>query len=131
MLTDSFYWTERPDPGVVQRFARRHGGAMPTMAQAGVYAAVLHYLKGVDALKNDDGTEVIAKMKALPTDDPLFGKGAIREDGRKIHPMYLFEVKKPSESRSAWDFYTLRATIPAAEAFRPMDQGGCPLVKKK
>jgi branched-chain amino acid transport system substrate-binding protein len=131
MLTESFYWDLNVQTRAWStRFARRHWGAMPTMAQAGVYAAVLHYLKAVDALKNDDGTMVIAKMKALPTDDPLFGKGTIREDGRKIHPMYLFEVKKPSESKSAWDFYTLRATIPAAEAFRPMGQGGCPLVKK-
>ena len=103
---------------------------MPTMAQAGVYSAVLHYLKAVDALKSDDGTAVIAKMKALPTDDPLFGKGVIRQDGRKIHPMYLIEVKKPSESRGPWDLYKLRATIPASEAFRPLDQGNCPLVKK-
>lgn len=100
------------------------------MPQAGVYSSILHYLKAVDALKNDDGTALIAKMKALPTDDPLFGKGVIRPDGRKIHPMYLFEVKKPSESRGPWDLYKLRATIPASEAFRPLDQGNCPLVKK-
>jgi branched-chain amino acid transport system substrate-binding protein len=131
MLSESFYWDlDDQTRAWSARFARRHWGAMPTMAQAGVYSAVLHYLKAVDALKSDDGTRVIAKMKALPTDDPLFGKGTIRQDGRKIHPMYLFEVKKPSESKSPWDFYKLRATIPAAEAFRPMDQGGCPLVKK-
>jgi len=131
MLSESFYWDLNAETRAWStRFARRHWGAMPTMAQAGVYAAVLHYLKAVDALKSDDGTRVIAKMKALPTDDPLFGKGTIREDGRKIHPMYLFEVKKPSESRGPWDLYKLRATIPAAEAFRPLDQGGCPLVKK-
>jgi len=131
MLTESFYWDlDAKTRAWSARFARRHWGAMPTMAQAGVYAAVLHYLKAVDALKSDDGTMVVARMKALPTDDPLFGKGSIRQDGRKIHPMYLFEVKKPSESKSPWDFYKLRATIPAAEAFRPMDQGGCPLVKK-
>jgi branched-chain amino acid transport system substrate-binding protein len=103
---------------------------MPTMVQAGVYSAVLHYLKAVDALKSDDGTKVIAKMKEMPTDDPLFGKGTIRVDGRKIHPMYLFEVKKPSESKGAWDYYKVRATIPAEQAFRPLDQGECPLVKK-
>jgi len=131
MLSESFYWDlDDQTRAWSTRFARRHWGAMPTMAQAGVYAAVLHYLKAVDALKSDDGTRVVAKMKALPTDDPLFGKGTIRQDGRKIHPMYLFEVKKPSESKSPWDFYKLRATIPAAEAFRPIDQGGCPLVKK-
>ncbi len=131
ILSESFYWDlDDQTRAWSARFARRHWGAMPTMGQAGVYAAVLHYLKAVDALKSDDGTMVVAKMKALPTDDPLFGKGTIRQDGRKIHPMYLFEVKKPSESKSSWDFYKLRATIPAAEAFRPMDQGGCPLVKK-
>ena len=131
MLTESFYWDlDDQTRAWSARFARRHWGAMPTMAQAGVYSAVLHYLKAVESLKSDDGTRVIARMKALPTDDPLFGKGAIRPDGRKIHPMYLFEVKKPSESSGPWDFYKLRATIPAAEAFRPMDQGDCPLVKK-
>jgi branched-chain amino acid transport system substrate-binding protein len=100
------------------------------MIHAGVYASVLHYLKAVEALKSDDGTQVIAKMKELPTDDPLFGKGTIRPDGRKVHDMYLFEVKKPAESKGAWDYYKLRATIPAAEAFRPLDKGDCPLVKK-
>jgi branched-chain amino acid transport system substrate-binding protein len=131
LLAESFYWDLNAETRAWStRFARRHWGAMPTMTQAGVYAAVLHYLKAVDALKSDDGTRVIAKMKALPTDDPLFGKGSIREDGRKIHPMYLFEVKKPSESKGPWDLYKLRATIPAAEAFRPMDRGGCPLVKR-
>jgi branched-chain amino acid transport system substrate-binding protein len=131
MLSESFYWDLNDQTRAWStRFARRHWGAMPTMAQAGVYAAVLHYLKAVDTLKSDDGTRVIAKMKALATDDPLFGKGSIREDGRKIHPMYLFEVKKPSESKGPWDLYKLRATNPAAEAFRPIDRGGCPLVKK-
>jgi branched-chain amino acid transport system substrate-binding protein len=131
ILSESFYWDlDDQTRAWSARFARRHWGAMPTMGQAGVYAAVLHYLKAVDALRSDDGTMVVAKMKALPTDDPLFGKGTIRQDGRKIHPMYLFEVKKPSESKSSWDFYKLRATIPAADAFRPIDQGGCPLVKK-
>jgi len=131
ILSESFYWDLNDQTRAWStRFARRHWGAMPTMAQAGVYSAVLHYLKAVEALKSDDGTTVIAKMKAMPTDDPLFGKGTIRQDGRKIHPMYLFEVKKPSESRGPWDLYKLRATIPADEAFRPMGQGDCPLVKK-
>ncbi len=87
-------------------------------------------LKAVEALRSDDGPRVIAKMKELPTDDPLFGKGRVRADGRKIHPMYLFEVKKPAESKGPWDYYTMRATIPADSAFRPLDQGDCPLVKK-
>ena len=103
---------------------------MPTMGQAGVYSAVLHYLKAVEALKSDaDGSKVVAKMKELPTDDPAFGKGMVRQDGRKIHPMYLFEVKKPSESKGDWDFYKLRGTIPADQAFRPEKEGGCSLVK--
>ena len=98
---------------------------MPTMVQAGVYAAVLHYLKAVQALKSDDdGKAVVAKMKEMPTDDPLFGKGTIRADGRKIHPMYLYEVKKPSESKGPWDYYKLvtrdprRSGLPAARSGR-------------
>jgi branched-chain amino acid transport system substrate-binding protein len=131
ILTESFYWDlDEQTRAWSTRFARRHWGAMPTMAHAGVYSAVVHYLKAVEALKSDDGTRVIAQMKALPTDDPLFGKGTIRQDGRKVHPMYLFEVKKLSESTGPWDLYKVRATIPAAEAFRPLDQGECPLVRK-
>ena len=100
---------------------------MPTMVQAGVYSAVTHYLKAVHELKSDaDGAAVVAKMKAMPTDDKLFGKGTIREDGRKIHDMYLFEVKKPAESKAPWDYYKVRATIPAAEAFRPIDRRQLP-----
>jgi len=102
---------------------------MPSTVQAGVYSAVTHYLKAVTALKSDaDGKAVVAKMKAMETDDPLFGKGMIRADGRKIHDMFLYEVKKPEESKAVWDYYKLRATIPAAEAFRPLNEGGCPLV---
>jgi branched-chain amino acid transport system substrate-binding protein len=131
ILTEAFYWDLNDKTRAwSKRFAERHQGAMPTMVQAGVYSAVLHYLKAVEALKSDDGTKVIAKMKETPTDDPLFGKGTIRADGRKIHPMYLFEVKKPAESKGRWDYYKLRATIPAEEAFRPIAEGECPLVKK-
>jgi len=131
LLTETFYWDLNDRTRAFsRRFAERHRQAMPTMAQAGVYSAVLHYLKAVEALKDDDGPKVIAKMKEMPTDDPVFGKGQIRADGRKIHPAYLFEVKKPSESKGPWDYYKLRHTIPAEQAFRPMDQGECPLVKK-
>jgi branched-chain amino acid transport system substrate-binding protein len=99
------------------------------MAHAGNYASVLHYLKAVEALGSaSDGRAVVAKMKDLPTDDPLFGKGSVRADGRKLHPAYLFEVKKPAESKYPGDFYKLRATIPADEAFRPLKDGGCPMV---
>ena len=100
------------------------------MVHSGVYSAVAHYLKAVEALKSDaDGKAVVAKMKEMPTDDKLFGKGSVRIDGRKIHPMYLFQVKTPAESKGPWDYYKLRATIPENEAFRPLSEGGCPLVK--
>jgi branched-chain amino acid transport system substrate-binding protein len=131
LITETFYWDLNDQTRAwSKRFAALHGGKMPTMVHAGVYASVLHYLKAVEAGKTDDGTKVVAKMKELPTDDPLFGKGTIRADGRKLHPAYLFEVKKPGESKGPYDYYKLRATIPADQAFRPIDQGDCPLVKK-
>ena len=132
VLTESFYWDLNDNTRAWSReFAAAHKGRMPSMVQAGVYASVLHYLKAIEALKSDaDGVKVVDKMKEMPTDDRLFGKGSIRVDGRKIHDAYLFEVKKPSESKGAWDYYKLRATIPAAEAFRPLAQSECPLVKK-
>jgi branched-chain amino acid transport system substrate-binding protein len=131
IFTETFYWdTNDKTRAFAKKFAERNRGVHPTMIHAGVYASVLHYLKAVEALKSDEGTKVIEKMKATPTDDALFGKGSIRVDGRKIHPAYLFEVKKPAESKGPWDYYKLRATIPAEQAFRPLDQGDCPLVKK-
>ena len=131
IMTETFYWdTNDKTRAFAKKFAERNRQIHPTMIHAGVYSATLHYLKAVEALKSDDGTQVIAKMKAMPTDDPLFGKGTIRADGRKVHPAYLFEVKKPSESKGPWDYYKLRSTIPAEQAFRPIDQGDCPLVKK-
>jgi len=130
IFTETFYWDrDEASRAFAKRFAPQDKGIHPTMIHAGVYAGVLHYLKAVEALKGDDGTKVIAKMKELPTDDPLFGKGTIRADGRKIHPAYLVEVKKPSESKAPWDYYKIRATIPADQAFRPLADGGCPLVK--
>src|SRR6188768_2993360 len=131
ILTETFYWDLNDQTrAFAKRFAAANGGKYPTMVQAGVYAGVLHYLKAVAALKSDtDGAKVVAKMKELPTDDPLFGKGTIRADGRKIHPAYLVEVKKPAESKAPWDYYKMRATIPADQAFRPLADGGCPLVK--
>ncbi len=131
IFTEAFYWDMNDKTrAFAKRFAERDRGIHPTMIHAGVYSAVFHYLKAVEALKTDDGTKVIAKMKETPTDDPLFGKGTIRMDGRKIHPMYLFEVKKPAESKAPWDYYKVRATTPADEAFRPLNQGDCALVKK-
>ncbi|AOS82250.1 ABC transporter permease [Hydrogenophaga sp. PBC] len=130
VFTETFYWDLNDQTRAwSKRFAERNGGKYPSADHAGVYASVLHYLKAVDAGKTDDGTKTIAKMKELPTDDPLFGKGTIRPDGRKIHPAYLFEVKKPSESKGPYDYYKVRATIPADQAFRPLKDGECPLVK--
>ncbi|MEP7205556.1 MAG: ABC transporter substrate-binding protein [Casimicrobiaceae bacterium] len=130
IFTTTFYWDMNDQTrAFAKRFAPQDKGIQPTMVHAGVYSAVLHYLKAVEALKSDDGTKVIAKMKEMPTDDPLFGKGSIRADGRKLHPAYLVEVKKPAESKGAWDYYKIRATIPAEQAFRPASEGGCSLVK--
>ena len=129
-LTETWYWDANDNNRTwTKRWQQERSGKFPTMVQAGVYSGVTHYLKAVAALKSaGDGKATVAKMKELGTDDPLFGKGTIRADGRKIHDAYLFEVKTPSESKHAGDFYNVRATIPAAEAFRPLKEGGCPLV---
>ena len=130
VLTTAFYWDLNDGTRAFsKRFAERMGGQMPTMNQAGTYAGLLHYLKAVAATKSKDAQTVMAWMKANPTDDPLFGKGTIRVDGRKIHDMYLFEVKAPAEAQGEWDVYKLLATIPGSEVFRPLNEGGCPLVK--
>jgi branched-chain amino acid transport system substrate-binding protein len=130
-FTETFYWDMNDQTRAFsKRFAPADKGIHPTMVHAGVYASVLHYLKAVEALKSDDGTKVIAKMKEMPTDDPLFGKGSIRVDGRKIHPAYLVQVKTPAESKAPWDYYKIVATIPADQAFRPLADGDCSLVKK-
>ena len=133
ILTGTWYWDQNDaNRAWTKRWQAIRGasGKVPTMIHAGVYAGTLHYLKAVAALKSSkDGKAVTAKMKEMPTDDTLFGKGTIRADGRKIHPAYLYEVKKPSESKGPGDFYKVRATIPADEAFRPLKDGGCSLVK--
>ena len=130
IFTETFYWDLNDQTRAwSRRFAAANGGKYPSMVHAGVYSSVLHYLKAVEALKSDDGTKVIEQMKKMPTDDPLFGKGSVRADGRKLHPAYLVEVKKPSESKGPYDYYKVRATIPADQAFRPLNQGECPLVK--
>jgi branched-chain amino acid transport system substrate-binding protein len=132
-FTSTFYWDMNDQTrAFAARFSKRmKNGAEPTMVHAGVYSGLLHYLKAVEALGDaSDGAKVVAKMKEMPTDDPLFGKGMIRVDGRKIHPAYLFEVKKPAESKAPWDYYKLVATIPADQAFRPLSESECPLVKK-
>ncbi|ALG75197.1 ABC transporter permease [Azospirillum thiophilum] len=130
-LTEAFYWDLNPGTrAFADRFAARMDGRRPTGNQAGVYAGALHYLKAVKAADSTDGTVVAAKMRDLPTDDPLFGKGSVRVDGRAIHDMLFFEVKKPEESKGPWDFYKLVRTIPGPDAFRPLSEGGCPLVTK-
>jgi len=129
-LTEGFYWNLNPATRTWSlRFAeRQRGGARPTMTQAGDYAAVLHALKAIEQLgASTDGAAVVAAMKAMPTDDPLFGRGTIRADGRKLHDMHLFQVKAPTESAEPWDYYKVLATIPAAEAFRSLGEGGCPM----
>jgi len=131
LLTEAWYWdANENNRAFAKEFGAANNGNMPTMVQAGVYAAVSHYLKAVHELGNaSDGAAVVAMMKSMPTEDKLFGKGVIRPDGRKIHDMYLFEVKRPEESHTPWDYYKLRATIPAATAFRPIQLGECPLTK--
>jgi branched-chain amino acid transport system substrate-binding protein len=132
-LTETWYWDMNDaNRAWTKRWQaeRNAAGKYPTMIHAGVYSGILHYLKARLALGGDpEGKAVAEKMKATPTDDALFGKGTIRADGRKIHPAYLFEVKAPAESKYPGDFYHLRATIPANEAFRPVAEGNCPLVK--
>jgi len=129
-LTETWYWDANDNNRAwTKRWQQERPGKFPTMVQAGVYSGITHYLKAVAASKSAaDGKATVDKMKQMGTDDPLFGKGTIRADGRKIHDAYLFEVKAPSESKHPGDFYNLRATIPAAEAFRPLKEGGCPLV---
>jgi branched-chain amino acid transport system substrate-binding protein len=134
VISETFYW----DLNARSRaFSDRLWAKVPnkraTMDQAGVYACALHYLKTAVAMgiaqAKADGAATVARMKAMPTDDDCFGVGSIREDGRVIHPCYLFQVKTPAESHGAWDYYKLLATVPADQAFRPLKDGGCPLVK--
>ncbi|MGA9546410.1 MAG: ABC transporter substrate-binding protein [Rhodomicrobium sp.] len=129
IFTAAFYWDFNDQTRAWSDRFMKATGRRPSMVQAGVYSGVLHYLKAVESLKSaKDGKAVVAKMKEMPTDDPLFGKGEVRADGRKTHDMYLFEVKKPEESKGPWDYYKLLTTIPADKAFRPLNEGGCPLV---
>ena len=129
-MTEAWYWDmSDANREWTKRWQVARPGKLPTMIHAGNYSSVLHYLKAVAALKSDaDGKAVVAKMKEMPTDDPLFGKGYVRADGRKMHPAYLFEVKKPEESKYPGDDYKLRASISADEAFRPIKDGQCPMV---
>ncbi len=134
ILSESFYWDQNDRTRAFSsRYSPRMQGKRPSMVQAGNYACVLHYLKAAKemgyAQAKADGAATIAMMKKLPADDDCFGAGIIREDGRKIHPSYLYEVKKPSESKGAYDYYKTLASTPAEEAFRPLSAGVCSLVK--
>ncbi len=134
LLTEAFYWDLNEETRAwTKRFVGRNKGKYPTMNQAGTYASITHWMKAVAAMPDKaaarSGKRVVDQMKALPTEDPLFGKGSIRADGRKIHDMYLFEVKAPAESKGPYDYYKLVKTIPGAEAFRPLGTSECPLVK--
>ncbi|MGY3240193.1 branched-chain amino acid transport system substrate-binding protein [Bradyrhizobium sp. USDA 4472] len=133
-FTETFYWDMNDQ---TRAFSKRFAGKMknsapPTMVQAGVYAGVRHYLKALDALGGNphDGIKVVEKMKSMPTEDDLFGKGEIEPNGRTIHNAYLFEVKKPSESTGPWDFYKLVGTVPGDQAFTPLSESKCALLKK-
>ena len=129
-LTSAYYWDLNDKTrAFAKRFAEKHKGRMPTMVQAGFYSAALRYLQAVKETGTDKSETVMAKLKSEKWDDPLFGPSYIRIDGRAIHNMYLFEVKSPSESKGPWDYFKLLATIPGEQAFRPLDEGGCPLVK--
>jgi branched-chain amino acid transport system substrate-binding protein len=131
VLTETWYWDMNDaNSAWTKRWQQERQGKWPTMIHAGVYSGITHYLKAAVALKGNvsDGKAVVAQMKSTPTDDPLFGKGTIRPDGRKVHPAYLLEVKKPEESKHPGDFYKIRATIPEDQAFRPLKEGNCPLV---
>src|SRR6266403_80279 len=133
-FTETFYWDLNDGTRAFsKRFSERSKNkAEPSMVQAGVYSGLIHYFKALEAMGGNphDGIKVVDKMKSMPTDDPLFGPGTIRADGRKIHPAYLFEVKKPSESKGPWDYYKLIGTTPGEQAFRPLSESACPLVKK-
>jgi branched-chain amino acid transport system substrate-binding protein len=133
-FTETFYWdTSDTTRAFSKKFAERmKNGAPPTMVQAGVYAGLLHYFKALEALGGNphDGIKVVDQMKSMPTDDQLFGKGLIQPNGRTIHDAYLYEVKKPSESKAPWDFYKLVGTVPGDQAFTPLDKSTCMLLKK-
>jgi len=133
-FTETFYWDMNDQTRAFSKkfSARMKNGAPPTMVQAGVYSGLLHYFKALEALGGNphDGVKVVEKMKSIPTDDTLFGKGEIEPNGRTIHSAYLFEVKKPSESKGPWDFYKLVGTVPGDQAFTPLDKSTCALLKK-
>jgi branched-chain amino acid transport system substrate-binding protein len=129
IVTDAFYWDKDDETRAFSNRFNEKVGHMPTMIQAGLYSATMHYLKAIEAIGTDDSQKVMAQMRETPVNDFFTKNGKIRIDGRMVHDMYLFEVKKPEESKGEWDLYKLLATVPGDEAFRPLDKGNCPLVK--
>jgi branched-chain amino acid transport system substrate-binding protein len=129
IMTDAFYWDRDDESRAFSKRFMDKVGHMPTMIQAGLYSATMHYLKAIEAIGTDEAPKVMAQMRATPVNDFFAKNGKIRIDGRMVHDMYLWEVKKPEESKGEWDLYKLLATVPGDEAFRPLDKGGCPLVK--
>src|SRR5581483_2047643 len=129
IVTDGFYWDMNDETRAFSKKFMDKVGRMPTMIQAGLYSATMHYLKAIETIGTDEAPKVMAQMRATPINDFFAKGGKIRIDGRMVHDMYLFEVKKPEESKSEWDLYKLLATVPGDEAFRPLDKGNCPLVK--
>src|SRR5271167_631341 len=129
IVTDAFYWDMNDETRAFSKRFYDKVGHMPTMIQAGLYSATMHYLKAIEAIGTDEAPKVMAQMRATPINDFFAKNGHIRIDGRMVHDMYLFETKKPEESKGEWDLYKLLATVPGDEAFRPLDKGGCPLVK--
>jgi branched-chain amino acid transport system substrate-binding protein len=130
LLTTAFYWDMNDETRKWSERFKAKVGRMPTMAQAGVYSTVTHYLKAVQAAGTDESELVMKKMRETPVNDFFVKNGKLRDDGRMVHDMYLVEVKAPSESKGPWDYYQIKATIPADEAFQPLSQSRCPLVKK-
>jgi len=130
VLTESFYWDQNDETRAWAKRFIAERGKVPSMVQAGVYGAVTHYLKAIEAAKTDEGKAVVGKMRELPINDFMTKNGRLREDGRVERDMYLFQVKTPGESKYPYDYYKQLATIPAAEAFRPLSESACPLVKK-
>ncbi|MBR0869191.1 ABC transporter substrate-binding protein [Bradyrhizobium tropiciagri] len=129
IVTDAFYWDMNDETRAFSKRFNEKVGHMPTMIQAGLYSATMHYLKAIEAIGSDEAPKVMEQMRKTPINDFFAKNGHIRIDGRMVHDMYLFEVKKPEESKGEWDLYKLIATVPGDEAFRPLDKGGCPLVK--
>lgn len=131
VLTEAYYWDlNEQTRAFAKRFAEKMPGRVPTQVHAGAYSATLHYLRSIAVSGSKSGAAVVSNMKRTPTVDSAFGRGSVRQDGRHLHDMYLFEVKNPNESKARWDYYKLLATIPAQDAFRPLSESSCPFLKK-